>query len=265
MPDRPPPGGVAFHEAGRSCGHSGHFASEVEFSKGYRHFASVITLAKCGSAAKVGIRRVGIAVKTAHGARLPDPGAQRPRGIAARTGPAPPPLSNETHWGRKPPIGVGNLPTPMPSCLPQYGKARHVAYPNALLPTPMREGTPRCLPQRPVAYPNAGRRATLPTPMHRNLPQCGRPPARCAFGAPAPAGSTANLGGGGPKCVWVSLFSAGSAREWSEMRLGLTVLAGSGWIRSDSDAFWTTCPSSPRSRSRLRRFLDHRTAGAPGH
>ncbi|ERH32556.1 hypothetical protein HMPREF1550_01058, partial [Actinomyces sp. oral taxon 877 str. F0543] len=130
MPDRPPPGGVAFHEAGRSCGHSGHFASEVEFSKGYRYFASVITLAKCGSAAKVGIRRVGIAVKTAHGARLPGPGARRPRGIAARTGPAPPLLSNETHWGRKPPIGVGNLPTPTPSCLPQGGKARHFAYPN---------------------------------------------------------------------------------------------------------------------------------------
>ena len=138
MPDRPPPGGVAFHEAGRSCGHSGHFASEVEFSKGYRYFASVIKLAKCGSAAKVGIRRVGIAVKTAHGARFPGPGARRPRGIAARTGPAPPPLSNETHWGRKPPIGVGNLPTPMHRNLPQCGKARHVAYPNALLPTPMR-------------------------------------------------------------------------------------------------------------------------------
>ena len=107
MPDRPPPGGVAFHEAGRSCGHSGHFASEVEFSKGYRYFASVIKLAKCGSAAKVGIRRVGIAVKTAHGARFPGPGARRPRGIAARTGPAPPPLSTETHWGRKPTIGVG--------------------------------------------------------------------------------------------------------------------------------------------------------------
>ena len=77
-------------------------------------------------------------MKTAHGARLPGPGARRPRGIAARTGPAPPPLSNETHWDRKPPIGVGNLPTPIPSCLPQCGKARHVAYPNALLPTPMR-------------------------------------------------------------------------------------------------------------------------------
>ena len=32
------------------CG--GWFASEAEFSKGYRHFASVITLAKCGTAVK---------------------------------------------------------------------------------------------------------------------------------------------------------------------------------------------------------------------
>ena len=32
---------------------SGCFASEVEFSKGYRHFASVITLAKCGITVKV--------------------------------------------------------------------------------------------------------------------------------------------------------------------------------------------------------------------
>ena len=213
------------------AGHSGHFASEVEFSKGYRYFASVIKLAKCGSAAKVGIRRVGIAVKTAHGARFPGPGARRPRGIAARTGPAPPLLSNETHWGRKPPIGVGNLPTPMPSCLPQCGNARHVAYPTALLPTPMRGGTRSCLPQcgkaRHVAYPNA----LLPTPMRegtpRCLPQCtvtypnagARPPA--ALSAPrllrAPlriwAGMVQNASesrcfrraprGSGPKCVWV--------------------------------------------------------------
>ena len=32
--------------------YGGSFASEVEFSKGYRHFASVITLAKCGIAVK---------------------------------------------------------------------------------------------------------------------------------------------------------------------------------------------------------------------
>ena len=98
-----------------------------------------------GIAAKVGIRRVGIAVKTAHGGRLPGPGARRPRGIAVRTGPAPPPLSNETHWGRKPPIGVGNLPTPMPSCLPQCGKARYVACPNAGARPPAVLSAPRPL------------------------------------------------------------------------------------------------------------------------
>ena len=52
----------------------GGFASEAEFSKGYRHFASVITLAKCGIAVKVellcgqlcGVTHAerGIAVKT---------------------------------------------------------------------------------------------------------------------------------------------------------------------------------------------------------
>ena len=184
-------------------GYLGCFASEVEFSKGYRYFASVIKLAKCGSAAKVGIRRVGIAVKTAHGARLPGPGAQRPRGIAARTGPAPPPLSNETHWGRKPPIGVGNLPTPMPSCLPQGGKARHVAYPNALLPTPMREGAPRCLPQCTVTYPNAGARP----PAALSAPRLLRVPLRIWAGVVRNASESRRFRraprGSGPKCVWV--------------------------------------------------------------
>ena len=178
-------------------------------------------------------------MKTAHGGRLPGPGARRPRGIAVRTGPAPPPLSNETHWGRKPPIGVGNLPTPMPSCLPQCGKTLA------------------------VAYPNAGRHATLPTPMHRNLPQCGRTPARCAFGAPAPAGSTANLGGGGPKRVWVSLFSVGSARGWSEMRLGFAVFGGlRAWVvrnASGFDGFGRIRVDSVR----LRRFLDHMPVKPP--
>ena len=140
---------------------------------------------------------------------------------------------------------------------------RQFAYPNALLPTPMREGTPRCLSQRPVAYPNAGRRATLPTPMHRNLPQCGRTPARCAFGAPAPAGSTANLSGGGPKRVWVSLFSMGSARGWSEMRLSLAVFDGlrAGVVRNASgfDGFGRIRGDSVR----LRRFLDHMPVKPP--
>jgi len=39
---------VFFLGLARGAGRSGCFAGEVEFSKGYRHFASVITLAKCG-------------------------------------------------------------------------------------------------------------------------------------------------------------------------------------------------------------------------
>ena len=140
---------------------------------------------------------------------------------------------------------------------------RQFAYPNALLPTPRREGTPRCLPQRPVAYPNAGRHATLPTPTPCCLPQCGRTPARCAFGAPAPAGSTANLGGSGPKRVWVSLFSMGSARGWSKMRLSLAVFDGlrAGVVRNASgfDGFGRIRVDSVR----LRRFLDHMPVKPP--
>ena len=158
-----------------------------------------------GIAAKVGIRRVGIAVKPAHGARLPDPGARRPRGIAARTGPAPPPLSNETHWGRKPPIGVGRALAARER-REKLGQetthwGRQFAYPNALLPTPMREGTPRCLPQCTVTYPNAGARP----PAVLSAPRPLRAPLRIW------AGAIQNASGfrcfrraphvGGPKCV----------------------------------------------------------------
>ena len=146
-------------------------------------------------------------MKTAHGARLPGPGARRPPGIAVRTGPAPPPLSNETHWDRKPPIGVGNLPTPMPSCLPQCGKTLA------------------------VAYPNAERHATLPTPMPCYLPQCGRTHAPCAFGALAPAGSHCESGRGWSKMrLSLAVFDglrAGVVRNASGFD-------GFGWIRVDS-------------------------------
>ena len=111
--------------------------------------------------------------------------------------------------------------------------------------------------------------------MHCNLPQCTVtcPNADACLPAAlsvlrfllASPGIRVAVGVGGPKCVWVSLFSAGSARGWSKMRLGLVVLAGFGWIRWDSDAFWTKCPPSPRSRPRLRRISDHRTTEAPGH
>ena len=97
----------------------------------------------------------------------------------------------------------------------------------------------------------------------RCLPQCGRTPARCAFSAPAPAGSTANLGGGDPKRVWVSLFSTGSARGWSKMRLSFAVFGGlrAGVVRNASgfDGFrWIRVDSV-----RLRRFLDHMPVKPP--
>ena len=220
MPDRPPPGGVAFREAGRSCGHSGHFASEVEFSKGYRHFASVITLVKCGSAVKaeVSLRKWDPSCRyrceNSPWRAAPGPGRPEATRYSRQNGPRAASafqrdaLGQETtHWGRQ------------------------FAYPNALLPTPMRKGTPRCLPQCTVTYPNAGRHATLPTPMRegtpRCLPQCtvtypnagARPPA--VLSAPRPlraplriwAGAIQNASGfrcfrwaprgSGPKCVWV--------------------------------------------------------------
>ena len=42
----------------------GRFASEAEFSKGYRHFASVVPLAKCGIAVKAeaSLRELGSVV-----------------------------------------------------------------------------------------------------------------------------------------------------------------------------------------------------------
>ena len=54
-------------------------------------------------------------------------------------------VPGETHWGRKTPIGVGNLPTPMHSCLPRWP----VGCSNASFPMPC------CLPQWPIACSNA--------------------------------------------------------------------------------------------------------------
>ena len=67
--------------------------------------------------------------------------------------------------------------------------------------------------------------------------------------------------GCGPKCVWVTPRSEGSARGWSKMRLSLAVLARSRRFRADSDAFWTRRPERPRIRPRLRGLLDHQAAG----
>ena len=82
--------------------------------------------------------------------------------------------TDQAHWGRQPPIGVGNLPTPMlrflPRCAERPGRSLpqcSVSYPNALnalavpCPNTPDSGAP---PLRP------------PTPTHRFLPQCtGRP------------------------------------------------------------------------------------------
>ena len=228
MPDRPPPGGVAFREAGRSCGHSGHFASEVEFSKGYRHFASVITLAKCGSAVKaeVSLRKWDPSCRyrceNSPWRAAPGPGRPEATRYSRQNGPRAAStfqrdaLGQETtHWGRQ------------------------FAYPNALLPTPMREGTPRCLPQCPVAYPNAGRHTTLPAPMRAHArPLRFRRPGSC-----------------GLHCE--------SGRGWSKMRLSLAVFGGlrTGVVRNASgfDGFGRIRVDSVR----LRRFLDHMPVKPP--
>ena len=140
----------------RRAGMASSFASGVEFSKGYRHFASVITLAKCG-----------IAVKIAHGARSPGSGrpgehafSLRKRGRCAQrlsttgrpaaasastTGPSEPccgigagnhalghvsyerRCATGSSWGRKPRIGAGQPALGQANSLPQCT----VSCPNA--------------------------------------------------------------------------------------------------------------------------------------
>ena len=102
----------------RQC--SGSSASEVEFSKGYRHFTSVITLAQCGITAKV---------EASLGKRAP------PRRHST------PPGRSEPHWGRKPPIGVGRA---LAAREPREALGQETTYwsrlftcPNAPFPTPM--------------------------------------------------------------------------------------------------------------------------------
>ena len=102
----------------RGC--AGRFAREAEFSKECRHFASVITLAKCCTAVKAEL------------------GAPQVRALG----------HDRPYRGRKPLIGVGKLPAPMARFLPQCagGLPRWpVSCPNARavcpdgpFPTPMR-------------------------------------------------------------------------------------------------------------------------------
>ena len=129
-----------------SGGRGGCFASEAEFSKGYRHFASVITLAKCGIAVKVRYRC-----------------ESGPTASASTTG-----LSES---GRG--IGAGNHLLGQVNNLPQCT----VTYPNATahppqqrpaaenllpLPTPMTRCLLRCAPAQPGGACPARRGPTRP-------------------------------------------------------------------------------------------------------
>ena len=137
------------------AGHSGCLASEAEFSKGYRHFASVISLAKCGSAVKAeaSLRKCAPSCRyrceNSPWRAAPGPGRPEATRYSRQNGPRAASafqrnaLGQETtHWGRQ------------------------FAYPNTLLPTPMRQDTRSCLPQcgktLAVAYPNGAKHATAP-------------------------------------------------------------------------------------------------------
>ena len=99
----------------------GCFASDAEFSKGCRHFASVITLAKCGSAVKP---EASLSKQTP--SRAPRPPGRREShwGTLAALGQVSP------HWGRlltcpNGPLPTPNAPLPAPTtrCLPQCGSS----------------------------------------------------------------------------------------------------------------------------------------------
>ena len=115
----------------------GCFASDAEFSKGCRHFASVITLAKCGTAVKP---EASLSKQTP--SRAPRPPGRREShwGTLAALGQVSP------HWGRllicpNGPLPTPNapLPAPMTRCLPQCGSSplhdRTTALPAALQPS----------------------------------------------------------------------------------------------------------------------------------
>ena len=120
-------------------GYGGSFASEVEFSKGYRHFASVITLAKCksgGVAVKPGpwSARAQAPVGQVRSARWPrsprraDSGALGPGAAAPVAPPAAPSRAPRAalgqaspHWGRLITCPNAQFPAPMARILPRCG------------------------------------------------------------------------------------------------------------------------------------------------
>ena len=184
------------------AGHSGCLASEVGFSKGYRHFASVISLAKCGSAVKaeVPLRKCAPSCRyrceNSPWRAAPGPGRPEATRYSRQNGPRAASafqrdaLGQETtHWGRQFAYPNALLPTPRrkgtPRCLPQCPLAHPNAGRHSQLPTPMREGTPRCLPQCPLAYPNGARHSQLPAPMGQSTPRC---PPQCGKARSRPPG-----------------------------------------------------------------------------
>ena len=94
------------------------------------------------------IHRARIRQRRHRGARLgATPGCADPANAVAGH-PASPAGPTKPHWGRKPPIGVGDLPTPIIRCLPQC----LVVYPNA---SPPRLSTAARLPGHRLAGPAA--------------------------------------------------------------------------------------------------------------
>ena len=173
----------------------GLFTSEAEFSKGYRRFASVITLAKCGSAAKARYRcenwarRTGTVVETAHSAARPGSDAHGPGGTAVKTAPAArvphPPGRRGSHWGRLAALEQVNphwgrlltcpndpFPTPIGHYLPQCGRASAHGHwrtgTQAHAPT-LRNHRPQAHPRLP-GHPRTGSGRRAPTDPRPRLP-----------------------------------------------------------------------------------------------
>ena len=194
-----PSGGVLYCKARLLGLRARCFASEAEISKGYRHFASVITLAKCCIAARVwyrcenGLCRVGIAVKTGLSCAAPGLGRSWARwfrrasnGIPVRTEsvapPQPAPVSSDRTGS-----GIGVLPS-AGVCL---GEGEAVAgQGNGHWSVAVGQGNGNWGREPGIG---AGK---LPAPIRRSLPQCE--PAPCADGygmhrgaGPATGGYTA--------------------------------------------------------------------------
>ena len=159
----------------------GRFTSEAEFSKGYRHFASVITLAKCGSAVKAWYhcenwaRRTGTAVETAHSAARPGSDAHGPGGTAVKTAPAAraprPPGRRGSHWGRLAALEQVN---------PHWG--RLLTCPNDPFPTPIGHYLPQCGRASAHGHWRTGTQAHAPM-LRNHRPQAHRTRTACLQGS----------------------------------------------------------------------------------